>query len=110
MKLKRLFALIVCLMIAMTSCSDDILDPIVTDPASEFPTSELVTEAPSAVSLEGYKVIRSERASEQIITATVNFKKKLDTSATGLTIGDDWHRSDETLPEKALDVGFKSFT
>ena len=104
MKFKRFFALIVCLMIIMTSCSDDILDPIVTDPASELPTSELVTEAPSSVSLEGYKVIRSEHASEQMITATVNFKKKLETSVGGVTIGDDWHKSGETLPEKALEI------
>ena len=104
MNFKRFFALIVCLMIAMTSCSDDILDPIVTDPASEFPTSELTTEAPSSVSLEGYKVIRSEHASEQMITATVNFKKKLETSVGGVTIGDDWHKSGEALPEKALEI------
>ena len=73
MKLKRFFALIICAMMLMTSCSDDILDPIITDPGEEFPTSELVTEAPSAVSLEGYKVIRSEKASAQIISATVDF-------------------------------------
>ena len=104
MKLKRLFALIICFMMIMTSCSGDVIDPIITAPGDEFPTSELTTEAPSAVSLEGYKVIRSERASEQIITATVNFKKKLETSVGGLTIGDDWHKSGEELPEKALEI------
>ncbi|MBO5701898.1 MAG: hypothetical protein J6S71_05630, partial [Clostridia bacterium] len=104
MKLKRFFALIICAMMLMTSCSDDILDPIITDPGEEFPTSELVTEAPSAVSLEGYKVIRSEKASAQIISATVDFKKKIEAEAGTIAIGDDWYKSGDTLPEKALEI------
>ncbi len=103
MKYKSFFAILICLVMLMTSCSDDILDPIVTDPGIEYPTEEK-TEAPSSVSLSGYKVIRSEKASKQIVSATVDFKKKIETEAGSIAIGDDWYKSGEALPEKALEI------
>ena len=103
MKLKRFFAFIICLMTLMTSCSGDVLDPILTTPVEEFPTSEL-TEAITSVSLAGYKVVRSEKASSQLIAATVEFKKSIEATTENITIGDDWYRSGEALPEKALEI------
>lgn len=103
MKLKRFFVLLVCIIMLATSCSDDILDPIVTDPGVEYPTEEK-TEAPENVSLAGYKVIRSSNASELIINGAVDLKRALGAEAENITIGDDWYRSDEALPEKALEI------
>ncbi len=104
MKFKRFFALIICLMMLMTSCSDDVLDPIVTMPQEELPTSE-ITEAPSSISLSGYKVIRSEKASAAMVSSTVEFKKTLEAVADGITIGDDWYNKNAgEIPAEALEI------
>ena len=103
MKLKRFFALLVCFMMLMTSCSDDLLDPVVTDPGAESPTAEK-TELPSSVLLSGYKVVRSSKASKDMISASVKFKNTLEETMKDIGIGDDWYKSGETLPEKALEI------
>ena len=91
-------------MLFLSSCSDDVLDPIVTMPATELPTSEL-TEAPSAISLAGYKVVRSDKASSAMVSATVEFKKTLEAIADGITIGDDWYNKNTgELPAEALEI------
>ena len=101
---KRLFAFLICIMLLLSSCSDDILDPIITLAPEELPTSEL-TEAPSAVSLAGYKVVRSEKASASIISAAVEFKKAIDAVADDITIGDDWYNKNAgELPAEALEI------
>ncbi len=100
---KRLFSLIVCIMMLLSSCSGDVIDPIVTMPNEELPTSE-ITEAPSAVSLAGYKVIRSAQASNSIVTAAVELKKTLSESVESVTIGDDWYKTGDTLPTEALEI------
>ena len=91
-------------MLFLSSCSGDVLDPIVTMPATELPTSEL-TEAASAISLAGYKVIRSEKASSAMVSAAVELKKTLDAVADGITIGDDWYNKNTSeLPAEALEI------
>lgn len=100
---KRLFAFLICLMMLLSSCSGNVTDPIVTDTSDEL-TSSGLTEAPADVSLVGYKVIRSYKASSEIISATVELKKELAEVADGITIGDDWHKDDETLPGEALEI------
>ena len=96
---KRLFSLIVCIMMLLSSCSGDVIDPIITMPNEELPTSE-ITEAPSAVSLAGYKVIRSAQASNSIVTAAVELKKTLSESVESVTIGDDWYKTGDTTTPK----------
>lgn len=91
-------------MLFLSSCSGDVLDPIVTMPAEEFPTSEL-TEAASTISLAGYKVVRSDKASSAMVSATVEFKKTLEAIADGITIGDDWYNKNTgELPAEALEI------
>ena len=103
MKIK-IFALIMCFMMLFSSCSGDVLDPIITDPVTELPTSEL-TEAPTAVSLAGYKIIRAEKASQSIVSAAVDLKSKLETSVEGITIADDWYNKNAgELPAEALEI------
>lgn len=100
----RILTLLVCIMLLLSSCSGDVLDPIVTMPQEELPTSE-ITEAPSSISLAGYKVIRSQKASNSIVTAAVEFKKTLESVAEGLTIGDDWYNKNAgELPAEALEI------
>ena len=90
-------------MLFLSSCSGDVLDPIVTMPVEELPTSEL-TEAPSTISLAGYKVVRSDKASSAMVSAAVEFKKALDAVADGITIGDDWYNKNTSeLPAEALE-------
>lgn len=103
MKFYRFIALLVCILMLFPSCSGDAIDPIVTDPGVEYPTEEK-TEAPTHISLAGYKVIRSENASKQIVSAAVDMRKTLDETSGNITIGDDWIKSGETLPEKALEI------
>ena len=100
---KRIFAFLVCIMLLLSSCSGDVLDPIITNAPEEFPTSEL-TEAPTAVSLAGYKVIRPSLASNQVVDAAVELKKALEKTIENITIGDDWHRESEELPAEALEI------
>ncbi len=91
-------------MLLLSSCSGDVLDPIITNAPEEFPTSEL-TEAPSAVSLSGYKVIRSEKASQTIVSASIEFKKAIEAVAGDITIGDDWYNKNAgELPTEALEI------
>ena len=91
-------------MLFLSSCSGDVLDPIVTMPVEELPTSEL-TEAPSTISLAGYKVVRSDKASSAMVSATVEFKKTLEAIADGITIGDDWYNKNTgELPAEALEI------
>ncbi len=87
----------------MTSCSDDILDPIVTDPGIEYPTEEK-TEATTSVSLAGYKVVRAAKASKSIVDAAVDLRKALDSQAENVTIGDDWLKSGVEMPAEALEI------
>ena len=101
---KRIFALLICIMILLTSCSGDVIDPIITMPHEELPTSE-ITEAPTAVSLAGYKIIRSEKASQSIISVAVELKGKLEALADGITISDDWYNKNAgELPTEALEI------
>lgn len=101
---KRIITLLVCIMLLLSSCSGDVIDPIVTMPQEELPTSE-ITEAPSSITLAGYKVIRSQKASNAIVTAAVEFKKTLESVADGLTIGDDWYNKNAgELPAEALEI------
>ena len=100
---KRLFSLLICIMMLLSSCSGDVIDPIVTLPNEELPTSE-ITEAPSAVSLAGYKVIRSAQASNSIVAAAIDLKKTLSETAEGVTIGDDWYKNGDALPAEALEI------
>ena len=100
----RLLSLIICIMIFFSSCSGDVLDPIVTMPAEEFPTSEL-TEAASSISLAGYKVIRSDKASAATVSAAMELKKALDAVVDGISIGDDWYNKNTSeLPAEALEI------
>ena len=103
MKFYRFFALTICFLIIFSSCAGGAVEPIATDPVEELTTAEL-TEAVTSVSLAGYKVIRSEKASSQLIAATVEFKKSIEATTENITIGDDWYKSSETLPEKALEI------
>ncbi len=97
---KRLFAFLVCIIMLLSSCSDDILDPIITNAPEEFPTSE-ITEAPSAISLAGYTVIRPEKAAESVISAAVELKGAL----ADTTIKDDWYNKNSgELPTEALEI------
>ncbi|MBQ2716838.1 MAG: hypothetical protein IJF21_08565, partial [Clostridia bacterium] len=100
---KRLFAFLICFMLLLSSCSGDVIDPIVTNAPEEFPTSEL-TEAPAFVSLAGYKVVRPMHTSDRIVDAAVGLKKVLDKAVENITIGDDWHRDSEELPAEALEI------
>ena len=91
-------------MLFLSSCSGDVLDPIVTMPVEELPTSEL-TEAASTISLAGYKVVRSDKASSAMVSAAVELKKALDAIADGITIGDDWYNKNTgELPTEALEI------
>ena len=100
---KRLLSFVVCILLLLSSCSDDVLDPIITAPVEEFPTSEL-TEAATSVSLAGYKVVRSEKASKAIVSAAVEFKQTIESVVGSMNIGDDWHKSGEALPNEALEI------
>ena len=100
---KRLSSLLICIMMLLSSCSGDVLDPIITNAPEEFPTSEL-TEVPTAVSLTGYKVIRSSKASNSIVSAAVELKKALSEVAEDITIGDDWYKTGDALPTEALEI------
>ncbi len=100
---KRLFTFLICIVLLLSSCSGDVLDPIITIAPDEFPTSEL-TEAPTAVSLAGYKVVRPEKAAQLIVSAAVDLKTKISAQAEGVTISDDWHKADENLPAEALEI------
>ncbi len=100
----RLFSLLICIMLLLSSCSGDILDPIITNAPEEFPTSEL-TEAPSAVSLAGYKIIRPERAAQSIVSAAVELRIAISESFPDVTISDDWYNKNaEELPAEALEI------
>ena len=77
MKFYRFFALIICFLMIFSSCAGSAVEPIATDPIEEITTAE-VTEAVTSISLAGYKVIRSEKASSQIVSATVEFKKSIE--------------------------------
>ena len=99
----RLFAFLICFVLLLSSCSGDVIDPIVTNAPEEFPTSEL-TEAPAFVSLAGYKVIRSSKASNSIVTAAVELKKAISEVAADITIGDDWYKTGDALPAEALEI------
>lgn len=90
-------------MMLLSSCSGNVIDPIVTDASDELTSSEL-TEAPADVSLAGYKVVRSYKASSAMVTATVELKKTLAEVADGITIGDDWYKESEALPDEALEI------
>lgn len=101
---KRFFASLICIMLLLSSCSGDVLDPIITNAPEEFPTSEL-TEAPVAISLAGYKVIRSEKAAQSIVSAAVDLKAKISEQAEGITISDDWYNKKAgDLPAEALEI------
>lgn len=99
MKLIRLFAALICAVMLLTSCTGD---AEVTDPVVES-TAE-TTELPSSVLLSGYKVVRSSKASKDMISASVKFKNTLEETVKDIAIGDDWYKSGETLPEKALEI------
>lgn len=103
MKIKRFLALLMCTIIFMTSCSGDVIDPIVTDPGVEYPTEEM-TEAETHVSLAGYKVVRAEKASGTVVSAAMELRKTLEAVAGNITISDDWLKSGEELPAEALEI------
>ncbi len=101
---KRIFAFLICILLLLSACSGDVLDPIITNAPEEFPTSEL-TAAPAAVSLAGYKVIRSEKAAQSIVSAAVDLKTKISEQAEGITISDDWYNKNAgDLPAEALEI------
>ena len=50
MKFYRFIALLICILMIFSSCSGDVIDPIVTDPGVEYPTEEK-TETPTHISL-----------------------------------------------------------
>ncbi len=103
MKTYRFIALLICALMLFSSCSGDVIDPIVTDPGVEQPTEEK-TEAPTHISLAGYKLIRPSDASKQIVSAAVDMRKTLEGVSENITIGDDWIKSGEELPAKALEI------
>ncbi len=103
MKFKRLLALLLLITVFATSCSGDVLDPIVTDPGVEYPTEEK-TEAETHVYLAGYKIIRSEKASGTVVSAAMELRKTLAEIAEDITISDDWLKSGEELPAEALEI------
>ncbi|MBR4033444.1 MAG: hypothetical protein IKJ04_01425, partial [Clostridia bacterium] len=103
MKFYRFIALLVCVLMIFPSCSGDVIDPIVTDPGIEYPTEEK-TEAPTHISLAGYKVVRSDKASKEIVSAAVDMRKTLDEMSGDITIGDDWVKSGTEIPETALEI------
>lgn len=107
MKLKRILSILICIMMLLSSCSENTPIPEATEStgrSEEITTSEPITELPSEISLSGYKVIRSAKASKTVIDGAVNLKKKLDELTDNVSIGDDWHKSDEEIPEKALEI------
>jgi len=107
MKFKRILSILICILMLLSSCTKEPVLPTVTDVTEgtdELATSEPVTELPSEISLSGYKVIRSAKASKTVIEGAVNLKKKLDALTDNVSIGDDWHKSDEEIPEKALEI------
>ena len=99
----RLFAFLICIMLLLSSCSGDVLDPIITSPVDEFPTSEL-TEASVPVSLADYKIIRSSTASQSIVSAAVELKKSLSEAVGEIGIADDWARSADDIPAEGLEI------
>ncbi len=103
MKIKRIISLFLCILIFLTSCSGDILDPIITIEPTEQPTAEK-TEAPATVPLAGYKIIRSEKASDSMISAAVNLRQTLSAAAENISISDDWLKPGEELPAEALEI------
>ncbi len=98
---KRLFAFLICIIMLLSSCTGG--DPAITETTGADTTAEL-TEAPSAVSLAGYKVIRSEKASQAVISAAVELKNAIEKVADGVTISDDWYKTGDTLPDEALEI------
>ena len=100
---KRLFTFLICITLLLSSCSGDVLDPIVTQPVDEYPTSEL-TEPPADISLAGYTVIRSSNASATVVSAAVELKKALADAVGEVGIGDDWYKTGDTLPAEALEI------
>ena len=95
MKFYRFFALTICFLIIFSSCAGGAVE--------ELATAEL-TEAVTSVSLAGYKVIRSEKASSQIVSATVEFKKNVEALSENISIGDDWYKAGDVLPDMALEI------
>lgn len=100
---KRIITFLIFITLIFSSCSGDVTDPTVTLAPDEYQTSEM-TEAPADVSLAGYKVIRSYKASSAVVSAAVELKKALGEVADGITIGDDWYKSDTVLPDEALEI------
>ena len=100
---KRLITFLICIMLMLSSCSDDILDPIITNTPDSYPTEEL-TEAASSVSLAGYKIIRPSSASDSVIAAAVNLRRTLSEVKENISISDDWVKSVDDLPTEALEI------
>ena len=99
----RIFALLICVIMLLSSCDGG--EHIAVESTDAVTTAEPATEAPSSISLSGYKVIRSQKASNAIVTAAVEFKKTLESVAEGLTIGDDWYNKNAgELPAEALEI------
>ena len=104
MKTKRFFAFLMFIMIFLTSCSGDVLDPIITQPVTELPTVELTEAPPASVSLEGYKIIRPSKSSDSLVASAVNLRRTLDEVAEGISISDDWVKSADQIPTEALEI------
>lgn len=99
---KRIFAILMCIIMLLSSCDGS--DPIVTE-ADEIETTVEQTEAPSTVSLAGYKIIRSEKASQTVVSAAIELKKELEKVVDGISISDDWYNKNaEELPAEALEI------
>ncbi len=103
MKFRRMIAFLILIMMVMTSCSDDILVPTVTDPVFDHTTEE-ETEIPTAVSLSGYKIVRPAKASDELVSAAITLRRAIEEQAENVTIIDDWLKSGETLPAEALEI------
>ena len=103
MKFYRFIALLICILMIFSSCSGDVIDPIVTDPGVEYPTEEK-TETPTHISLAGYKVVRSDKASKEIVSAATDMRNTLDGLCENITIGDDWVKKGTEIPETALEI------
>ncbi len=109
MKSKWMLAILLCFIFIFTACNGDCGGTVsdtgaeltaLTDEATHEITDQATVETPlPPVSLEGYKVIRSEKASPTLSSVATSLKNALD-----LTIGTDWAKDEEDIPESALEI------
>lgn len=112
--LKRFLALLLALLFCISFAACDGNPPDVTpedstsDIASDttVPTREAIAVDIVKNGNSGYKVIRSETASEEVKTAVAAFYKKITTEleAKDVKIDTDWHRRDVEIPATAKEI------